>query len=73
MSLHASAETTDVLTMEASEASVDHMRVDEEALAAAEVDGDHPDPVTLTEPSYDGSGLLRWASLPLPGGLGSGR
>ena len=25
--------------------------------------GDQPDPVTLCEPSYDGDGLLRWASV----------
>jgi len=32
----------------------------------SDVDGDHPDPVTLSEPAYDAQGLLRWASLPAP-------
>jgi hypothetical protein len=32
------------------------------------IDGDHPDPVTLTEPEHDAQGLLRWASLPAPRG-----
>lgn len=36
---------------------------------SAEVEGDHPDPVTLGEPSYDDQGLLRWGSMPLPRGL----
>jgi hypothetical protein len=30
------------------------------------IDGDHPDPVTLTEPGHDAQGLLRWGSLPEP-------
>ena len=37
-------------------------------LDPATIDGDHPDPVTLTEPEHDDQGLLRWASLPAPRG-----
>jgi hypothetical protein len=29
-----------------------------------DIDGDHPDPITLSEPAYDDQGLLRWSSLP---------
>ena len=32
------------------------------------IDGDHPDPVTLTEPEHDEQGLLRWGSVPSPRG-----
>jgi hypothetical protein len=37
-------------------------------LDPATVEGDHPDPVTLTEPEHDAQGLLRWGSLPPPRG-----
>ncbi len=29
-------------------------------------DGNHPDPMTLSEPGYDDQGLLRWESQPTP-------
>jgi hypothetical protein len=32
-----------------------------------DAEGDHPDPVTLSEPVYDDQGLLRWSSLPPQG------
>ena len=32
--------------------------------AGPDIDGDHPDPITLSEPAYDDQGLLRWSSLP---------
>lgn len=34
------------------------------------VEGDHPDPVVLSEPSFDDSGRLVWGSMPIPGLLG---
>jgi hypothetical protein len=69
MPLHLRTESADVLVMEAHEAFAEqpapHER-DDEAL----VDGDHPDPVVLSEPSFDASGRLVWGSMPISGLLG---
>ena len=39
---------------------------------ARDVSGDHPDPVTLSEPRHDDQGRLRWGSMPPPRSRGSG-
>jgi hypothetical protein len=71
--LHPLTESADVLPMEAHDAYVVEIGLDEQAESpevVGEIDGDHPDPVTLCEPGYDSQGLLRWASMPFPGRVG---
>jgi len=64
--LHLSFPFADLSDMETAGRSDDEQATDEttaDALAPI-VEGDHPDPVTLSEPAYDDQGLLRWASMP---------
>ncbi len=57
--------TTEVADVEASDAFDDLRDLLNPRLPVAgpDAEGDHPDPVTLSEPMYDDQGLLRWSSL----------
>jgi hypothetical protein len=73
MILHRTLQSADVIVMDPPVADQgDTVPEDHAARSSIDgIDGDHPDPVTLGTPSYDGQGLLRWGSMPLPGALGS--
>lgn len=57
--------TTEVVEVEASDAFDNLRDLLNPPLSASvpDVEGDHPDPVTLSEPVYNDQGLLRWSSL----------
>lgn len=46
--------------------TVEPLRPTDALLDSGTIDGDHPDPVTLTEPEHDAQGRLRWGSSPRP-------
>jgi len=59
--------TTEAVQVEAIESFDDLRDLLNPSAARHDVEGDHPDPVTLSEPAYDDQGLLRWSSLPPQG------
>jgi hypothetical protein len=62
--LHTVSRKADVVSIETIDMLDDRAKLLNPPRMRSDVDGDHPDPVTLSEPAYDDQGLLRWGSMP---------